>query len=171
VIVRPERPDDFDAIRRVVAAAFGSDVEAKLVDDIRADDCYRPELALVAERDGDVVGHVMISWCALHDGDVVHRIAMLSPLAVDPSVQRDGIGSALVREVCALADAAGDAMVILEGSPAYYSRFGFVDARTHGIEIHLPDWAPPEAGQVLPLTAHDPALRGRVVYPPPFDGL
>jgi putative acetyltransferase len=40
--------------------------------------------------------------------------------------------------------------------------------------IHLPDWAPPEAAQVLRLGAHDPddpALRGTVVYPPPFDPL
>ena len=152
--------------------AFGSDVEPKLVDDIRGDDCYRPELALVAERDGEIVGHVMISWCALHSADgTVHRIAMLSPLAVAPAVQRDGIGGALVRDVCARADAAGDPMVILEGSPAYYSRFGFVDARTLGITIHVPDWAPPEAGQALPLTRYDSAFGGHVVYPPPFDGL
>lgn len=113
----------------------------------------------------------MISGADLVDGEVVHRIAMLSPLAVDPSVQRDGIGSALVRDACARASSLGEPMVILEGSPAYYSRFGFVDARTLGIEIHLPDWAPPEAGQVLPLDAYDPSWRGTVRYPPPFDGL
>jgi putative acetyltransferase len=156
-----------------VRDAFGGDVEPKLVDDIRADACYRPELALVAEVDGAIVGHVMISWCDLRDDerDVTHRVAMLSPLAVDPSMQRDGVGSTLVREVCARADAAGDPLVILEGSPAYYPRFGFVDARTHGITIHLPDWAPPEAGQVLPLSSYDPSVAGRAVYPPPFDGV
>ncbi len=169
--LRPETPADFDAIRAVVAAAFASDVEAKLVDDIRADECYRPELALVAEEDGDVVGHVMISHAELHTPDGVRRIAMLSPLAVAPPRQKDGVGSALVREVTARADALGDAVVVLEGSPAYYPRFGFVDARTLGIEIHLPDWAPPEAGQALPLAAYDPALRGTVVHPPPFAGL
>lgn len=123
--------------------------------------------------DDAIVGHVMISWCDLRDDerDITHRIAMLSPLAVDPSVQRDGIGSALVREVCARADAAGDPFVILEGSPAYYPRFGFVDARTRGITIHLPDWAPPEAGQVLTLSSDDPSIVGRAVYPPPFDGV
>jgi putative acetyltransferase len=130
-------------------------------------------MALVAERDGDVVGHVMVSDCALHDDErgVVHTIAMLSPLAVAPDVQRDGIGSALVRSVCGIADDAGDQVVILEGSPRYYPRFGFVDARTLGITIHLPDWAPPEAGQALPLRAWDGSLAGNVVYPPPFDGL
>ncbi|HEX4904057.1 MAG TPA: N-acetyltransferase [Acidimicrobiales bacterium] len=170
-MIRPERPDDFDAIRVLVEAAFGSPVEAKLVDDIRADACYRPELALVAEEDGEIVGHVMVNHCGLRDGDVVHRVGMLAPLAVAPARQRDGIGSALVHEVCARADAAGDPLVLLEGSPAYYPRFGFVDARTLGITIHLPDWAPPEAGQAITLSSYDSAMRGEAVYPPPFEGL
>jgi putative acetyltransferase len=156
----------------VVAAAFESDVEAKLVDAIRADACYRPELALVAEDDdGRIVGHVMINHTELHDGDVVRTIAMLSPLAVEPDVQKAGIGSALVRDAVARTDACGDPVVILEGSPLYYPRFGFVDARTLGITIDLPDWAPPTAGQALPLSAYDPSVRGVVVYPPPFQGL
>lgn len=118
-----------------------------------------------------IVGHVMINHCQLRDGDDVHAIAMLSPLAVTPGRHKDGIGSALVREVTSRADAAGDPVVILEGSPKYYPRFGFVDARTLGIDIHLPDWAPPEAGQALPLSAYDASIRGTAVYPPPFDGL
>jgi putative acetyltransferase len=171
VIIRPERPGEVDEIHAVVAAAFKSEIEAKLVRDIRDDDCYRPGLALVAEEEDDIVGHVMVNHCELHDGDVVHRIGMLSPLSVRPDRQKDGIGTALVRQVCALADEAGDPVVILEGSPLYYPRFGFVDARTLGITIHLPDWAPPNAGQALPLVAYDSSLRGTVVYPPPFDGL
>jgi putative acetyltransferase len=141
------------------------------VRDIRADACYRPEMALVAERDGEIVGHVMISDTDLVDSDVVRRIAMLSPLAVRPDVQRDGIGSALVRGAAAIAEDIGEQIVILVGSPLYYPRFGFVDARTLGITIHLPDWAPLDAGQALKLSAYDPSLRGTVVYPPPFAGL
>jgi putative acetyltransferase len=171
VNVRPEQPADFDAIRDVVAAAFGGPAEPKLVDDIRADACYRPDLALVAEDDGEIVGHVMVNHCQLRDGDGLHDVGMLSPLAVVPTRQKDGIGSALVREVLARADAAGDPLVILEGSPLYYPRFGFVDARTLGISIHLPDWAPPEAGQAIPLSSYDSTVRGEAVYPPPFAGL
>ena len=174
--IRPEEPDDFAAIVVVVQQAFESDVEPQLVNAIRADTCYRPELALVAEDDeGNIVGHVMISHAELHDDTgergTTHRIAMLAPLAVVPGKQRQGIGSALVREVASRADALGDRIVVLEGSPRYYPRFGFVDCRTLGITIHLPNWAPPDAGQALPLSAYDPSLRGIVVYPPPFDGL
>jgi putative acetyltransferase len=171
VIIRPERVTDFNAIDAVVAAAFESDVEAKLVRDVREDSCYRPELALVAVRDDRVVGHVMISDATLVEGETTHRIAMLSPLAVSPERQKDGIGAALVRSVTNLADELGEQIVILEGSPMYYPRFGFVDARTLDISIDLPNWAPANAGQALPLAAYDRSLRGKVVYPPPFNGL
>jgi len=157
----------------VVRAAFDGDAEPKLVDDIRADGCYRQPLALVADAGGgEIVGHVMVNHCTLRDDDgTMHHVGMLSPLAVRPDRQRDGIGSALVREVCARAAAQGDPLVILEGSPLYYARFGFVDARTLGITIHLPDWAPPEAGQALPLSSYTPDVRGTAVYPRPFDAL
>ena len=68
----------------------------------------------------------------------------------------------------------GEPIVILEGSPLYYGRLGFEPATKYGIEIHLPEWAPPEAAQVMRLTAfdpNDPTLQGTVVYSPAFAGL
>jgi putative acetyltransferase len=174
-VIRCETADDHDAIRRVVSAAFGSDAEADLVERIRASPEYVPELALVAVTgDGAIVGHVMVSRTTLHHVAGERTIAMLSPLAVHPGHQGGGIGGALVRAVTALADRRGEPVVILEGSPTYYSRFGFEHSARHGIEIPLPDWAPAEAAQVLLLSSYDPAdatLRGRVVYPAAFDGI
>ena len=168
--IRPERPDDHAAIARVVADAFGSEAEARLVEAIRASDAYLPELALIAEVDGVVVGHVMVSYVALEDDHGVRRrITSLSPLAVAPSQHRRGIGSALVRAVTAAADQRHEPLVVLEGDPAYYGRFGFEPSVPHGIAITLPSWASPEAAQVLRLRAYDPAIVGRVVYPPAFD--
>jgi putative acetyltransferase len=155
----------------VVAAAFGKEAEARLVRNLRASPVYRPELALVAVDQGEIVGHVMLSDVDLRGGDTVRRALSLAPLAVAPSRQRSGIGSALVREATDRADALGEALVVLEGSPVYYARFGFRDARQLGIEFELPDWAPPEAGQALPLSAYDPAWRGKVVYSSAFQGL
>ncbi len=101
----------------------------------------------------------------------MRRIAMLSPLAVAPDRQRQGVGSALVRAAVALADECGEPLVVLEGSPAYYGRLGFEPSARHGIELPLPSWASPEAAQMMRLTSYDPALTGRVVYPPAFDGV
>jgi putative acetyltransferase len=169
IAIRPERLDDHDAIAAVVEAAFGSPVEARLVERIRASDEYRASLALVAELDGTVVGHVMVSDAELHTPDGLRRLAMLSPLAVAPDHQTDGIGGDLVRTVCHLAGEAGEALVVLEGSPAYYGRFGFEPSATYGIELPIPDWAPREASQVLWLGDVDPAITGNVVYPSAFD--
>jgi putative acetyltransferase len=169
-VIRPERPDDHPAIAQVVADAFGSEAEARLVDAIRASDAYLPELALVAELEGAVVGHVMISYVGLEDASGTrHRIASLSPLAVAPAVHRQGIGSTLVRAVTAAADERGEPLVVLEGDPAYYGRFGFEPSVPQGVAITLPSWASPAAAQLLRLREYDAALVGRVVYPPAFD--
>lgn len=172
--IRAERRADFAAIRHVVAAAFRSEVEADLVERIRESPAYVAEMALVAVREGRVVGHVMVSGATLVHATGERPIVMLSPLAVDPTLQRSGVGSALVHAVTAIADRRGEPLVVLEGSPGYYGRLGFVPASAHGIALPLPDWAPPEAAQVMPLSSYDPGdptLRGRVVYPVAFDGV
>ena len=170
-VIRPEQLADHDAIHDVVARAFNSASEADLVARIRAAPEYIPELALVAELDGEVVGHVMVSYTYLDDGLTQHRIYQLSPLAVAPEQQGSGVGSALVRGVLAEAKGRGAEFVILEGDPRYYSRFGFEPAADHGIHIHLPDWAPPEAAQVCVLSDAPPSVSGRVVYPASFDAV
>jgi len=172
VVIRPESPDDHDAIRRLVAAAFGSDAEAELVDRIRASPEYVADMALVAQLDGEIVGHVMIGHAVVRNDDGDRQIAMLSPLAVLPERQRGGIGSALVGAALAVAEARGEPVVILEGSPAYYGRLGFEYSVPYGIEIDLPQWAPRAAAQVKRLRSFDPddpTLRGKVIYPKAFD--
>ena len=57
---------------------------------------------------------------------------------------------------------------MLEGSPRYYGALGFEHSVPHGIAINLPDWAPPEAAQVMRFGAVDPALTGTIEYPPYF---
>jgi putative acetyltransferase len=167
--IRPERADDEAAIAAVVEAAFGQPSEARLVELLRASSCFIPELSLVAEAEGRIVGHVMITTAWLDDDGLRRPVANLAPLAVEPTHQRAGVGSALMRAVIAKADARGEPLVVLQGHPGYYPRFGFVWSVPLGITIDLPDWAPREASQVVTLSGYDPAVKGRVVYPPAFD--
>ena len=168
--IRTEVNDDRDVIRRVVTEAFSPDTKvAGLVDALRRSAAFRPELSLVATVDEAVVGHVLLTAAVLVDElGVQRRVLVLSPLSVLPQQQRRGIGAALVRQALSRADAGGEELVVLQGSPAYYPRFGFRDSRTLGVAMDLPDWAPAEAAMACPLSAYRPSTRGRLVESQPF---
>lgn len=170
LIIEPERACDTAAIRNVVRRAFHHHQSvADLVELIRVSPQYLAELALVARLDGDIVGFVMISGAQLVQEDRTrHDVLTLSPLAVDPGHEGRGIGSALVRRALAAADATRAPLVTLEGSPRFYGRLHFRRAHEFGVTIDLPEWAPREAAQVYPLSAYEPTIRGRLVYPPAF---
>lgn len=169
-MIEPEHPEDVDAIRDVVRRAFQDQQSvAELVELIRASAQYVPELALVARIGSDVVGFIMISHAEVVEASGRrHDVLTLSPLAVAPDRQRQGIGSALVRAALVAADATGAGIVTLEGSPTYYRRLGFRFAPDFDIMIDLPDWAPAEAAQVFALQSYDPTVRGTLRYPPAF---
>ena len=169
VTIRAERADDHGAIAAVVGAAFASAVHPRLVEELRASVDFVPRWSLVAELGGSVVGHVMVTFAKLVDGATTRRIPHLSPLAVAPEFQGRGIGSALIGAVTAVVDVDGEPLILLEGSPAYYGRLGFEHSVPRGIHIDLPNWAPPEAAQMMRLTNYDPAIRGTAVYQPVFD--
>jgi putative acetyltransferase len=156
-VIRAARAEDRDAIVAVTHAAFGGEEDAMRV--IRE---LEPEISLVWEEDGAIVGHVMLSRMTMGD----HRPLQLSPLSVAPSHQRRGIGSALTREALRLADEAGEPVVLVLGHPTYYPRFGFEPAAALGLE------APRDFGaawMAAKLSAYDPSYRGTVVFPPAFD--
>ncbi|MFC6704331.1 GNAT family N-acetyltransferase [Flexivirga alba] len=175
--IRPEQPDDSDAIRAVTAAAFrgaaysappvtpgGDPGEATLVSWLRDDPGWIPELSLVAIEDEKVLGHVVCTRA--HVGD--QSALGLGPLSVSPQRQKSGIGSALVQAVLAAAAARGESLVALLGEPAYYGRFGFVPAREVGITAPDASWG--DYFQVRTLSRYD-GRTGEFRYAAPFDRL
>lgn len=168
VHIRPEQPEDYDAIAQVHTQAFGGTDEAALVERIRASDRYIPDLALVAEWEGMVVGHLMMSDADLVGKDTV-TILILAPMAVLPEMQNRAIGSSLIRRAVAIADDRGEPLINVLGHPTFYPRFGFKKASLYGIE---PPFAfPDEAFMVLRLSTYQSHLRGTLRYPPAFDAL
>ena len=162
VLIRAEQPNDGDAIRRVLEAAFPTAAEARLVDLLRRNDHLR--LSLVAEADGAIVGHIGFSPIEV-DGEPEGGIG-LAPLAVLPSCQRQGIGSRLIRAGLAACQRAGYGFVVVLGSPLYYPRFGFTRADRRGLAN---EYGADEAFMVLELRAGTiPEGGGMVRYGPEF---
>lgn len=116
--VRPETVSDHGAIRTVIANAFGTLEEARLVDDLRADGDLT--LSLVAVEDQDICGHVALSRMRAPPSSLA-----LAPLAVRPAWQRRGIGTRLVEGAIAAARHQGCGIVFVLGDPEFYGRFGF----------------------------------------------
>ena len=165
--VRVERPEDRPAVDALVEEAFGTASVARLVQLIRASEHWMPELSLVAERDGDLVGHVLLSTADLETDAGLRPVLLLSPLAVRPSAQGGGVGRALVEAALAAARASSFGVVVLEGDPSFYSRFGFRRGAELGIE-RPSERIPEVAWQAYALPAYDTTLRGTVAYPSAF---
>jgi putative acetyltransferase len=167
-VIRLAREEDWPAIPEVHRIAFGDEGDrvARLVVELRErTDLYVPELSFVAEEDGGVVGHVMNTWNWIEGGSP--QVLQLSPLAVLPEHQRRGHGSALVRASLDAVRARGEPLLVVEGNPAYYGRFGFVRADEIGL-LPPPECLHDRAFQVAVLDPEATLPQGRVVYSEPF---
>jgi putative acetyltransferase len=140
-------------------------VEARLLDELRNCDGWLPALSIVAEIDHKVVGHVISTRGFVGDLPALG----LGPIGVLPSHQRQGVGRALMYATIGAAEALGEPLIALLGSPIYYARFGFVPSTTIGVTAPEPAWG--EHFQVRTLTAYRSDMRGRFTYAAPFDGI
>lgn len=121
---RRATPSDTDALPDVHRSAFSTDVEADLVTVLLSHPSAQPVQSWVADDDGLIVAHVLLT-----PGTIVHEpllsVLLLCPLAVLPSHQNSGVGTALTVLALDAASDAGVQAVNVFGDPGYYSRFGF----------------------------------------------
>lgn len=168
--IRAERPRDHAAVDAVHRLAFGGDrgdSVAAMLPPLRRRARTLRGVSLVAEADGEVVGHVMVTHAWLDAPRRVVDVHVLSPLAVLPAHQGQGIGGALVLAGVARIQRRGGPAVFLEGSPVYYSRLGFEHASHVGFRapsLRIPD----AAFQVMRLGAWEGWMTGTLVYPDVF---
>ena len=125
-MIRPEGPSEYSIVDTIHERAFGRGHEARVVRAIRKSAGYVREWSLVAERAGEISGHILFSRVGLEDADGhVREIVVLAPLAVLPGEQRRGLGSALVQHGIALLESVSEPIVVVRGELVYYRRFGF----------------------------------------------
>lgn len=158
MIIRDAQPEDFEAIRSLLIAAFGGDGEADLVEQLRRDG--DAEIELVAEEGGRVAGHVLFSPMAEPE-----RTLALAPVAVLPERQGSGVGSRLIHAGHDLAQSDGWHTIFVLGEPDYYRRFGYDPALAapfdspyagrYFMALRLDDSVPPSRGPAR----HAPAFQ------------
>ena len=137
--IRQEEESDFPDIYKLVKSAFATAKEADgdeqdFVNRLRSSDHYIPELALVAEQDGLLMAHIMLTRLLVSNETGAHPVLLLAPLAVLLEFRNQSVGSQLVREAFVRARKLDYPAVIVFGDPGYYSRFGFRPSTDFGIK-------------------------------------
>lgn len=158
LLIRDETEYDCATITELTAKAFetlevSDHTEQFVVLGLRAADALT--VSLVAEMDGQVVGHIAFSPVTLSEG--LTDWYGLGPVSVLPEVQRMGIGAALIKEGLSRLKALGAKGCCLVGHPEYYGKFGFVNTDAFTLE-----GVPAEAFFALPFDGKMP--KGKVTF-------
>lgn len=164
--VRQETTDDISAIDVVHLSAFEGDEEVGLIDSLRDSSGFVSDLSLVAEFNGRIVGHILLTKVYLLQGKEKKNILALAPMAVVPSQSHRGIGSDLVEASIDRAKKLNHNAIVVIGHPDFYRRFGFKQANDFDLETNIS--VSNDLVTVLELQEGALSGGGTVVYPSLF---
>lgn len=139
ITIRLEQPTEFAELYDFIRTAFrtakvADGDEQDFTDRRRASGGYLPELALVAEEQGQIVGHILLTKYAVKLATGAEQeLLLIAPLAVALEYRSKGVGAALMNEGLRRAKELGYKAALLVGDPAYYARFGFRPSTELGI--------------------------------------
>ncbi len=167
MIIRQEEAKDYEAVYSLVKSAFDSAEhsdgnEQDLVNALRNSSSFISQLSLVAEHDGEILGHILFT--AVDIGGSTQLA--LAPLSVKPGRQRQGIGKALIQEGHKRAGELGYSYSVVLGSETYYPKMGYLPAERYGIQS--PVDVPKENFMACPLGKGVPNISGVVQYAKEF---
>jgi putative acetyltransferase len=161
--IRKSLPSDLASLEELYTEAFPDEDLLPLVRELLQETAI--VLSLVGTSGSTLVGHIAFTNCGI--AGHTDKVVLLGPLAVTPIWQRQGIGSAIVREGLKRMENAGVTRVCVLGDPAYYGRLGF--APETGV---MPPYALPAewrgAWQTIQLLSTEPPLQGKLSVPPPW---
>ena len=167
MLIRKETAADYDAVYSVVKRAFenaehSDGNEQDLVNALRKGNAFIPELSLVAESEGKIVGHIMFTKATVEEKIVL----ALAPLSVLPEYQQKGIGKSLIQEGHKIAKKLGYTHSIVLGSEKYYSKYGYMPAENFGLKT--PFDVPSENFMVYIINKYDDEIHGTIRYAQEF---
>lgn len=168
MLIRQETSADYEQVYQLVTEAFKSaehsdGKEQDLVAELRKGEAFVPELSLVAEIDGKIVGHILFT-----EGKVgSDTVLVLAPLSVSPEFQQQGVGNALMKEGHNIAQNLGYTHSVVLGSETYYPRAGYVPAEQIGIEI--PAGIPSPNFMARSLQESKKTIGGSITYAKEFE--
>lgn len=135
--IREVLSSEGDAVRRLVTEAFltaehADGTEGELVGRLRSSPDFLPGYEIAAEDRGEWIGHAMMTRGSVptKEGDL--PVLVLAPVSVALPHRRKGVGAQLVETLLEKGRREGWAGAVVLGDPAYYGRFGFVEASTFG---------------------------------------
>ena len=136
--IRQEKPADYNEVYQLVKASFESNETTDgtvpdYLNELRTKDVFIPELSLVAEKQGQIVGQITLYKTDIITPQGKHTELLLSPLSVHPSFFRQGIARALTEEALTRAGNMGFRAVFLCGNPDLYRKLGFVPSYSYNI--------------------------------------
>jgi len=172
VTIRQETEGDYKVVYQLIEEAFKSmpysdHDEHNLVNRLRMSPSFIPELSLVAELEGEMVGHILFTKVQIKGSAGSFPGLSLAPVSVLPKYQGQGIGGQLILKGHQIAQSLGYHCVALIGHDGYYPRFGYQQSHLYGITF--PFEISPEYAMVVELK--EGALNGvmgQVEYDPAF---
>lgn len=173
LFIRKETPEDYERVIELTEKAFepleiSDGTEGKLVEDLRKSESFIGELSLVAEQNGNVIGHILFTPVLIDNGQEIFESLTLAPVSVFPEFQNQGVGSKLIHEGHRIARQLGFTSVIVVGHPEYYPRFGYKPA-SHWKIIAPFDLPSDDVFMALELVHGSLSkVSGKVIFPPEF---
>lgn len=167
MLIRKETEKDFEKVYIMIKEAFeiaehADGNEQDLVVALRKSEAFVPQLSLVAEIDGQIVGHILFTESKVSE-DIVLSLA---PLSVSPNYQKQGVGTALILEGHRIAKELGYNYILVLGSDRYYPRFGYLPASSFGVSV--PKGIPKENFMAIQLNETATQIKGNIIYAKEF---
>lgn len=146
IIIRLERKEEYREVENLVRESFWNVyrpgcLEHYVLNQLRNDDAFVPELDFVMEKDGVIIGQNIFMRAVIKadDGRDI-PIMTMGPICIAPELKRQGYGKILLDYSLEKAKEMGCGALCFEGNIDFYGKSGFKYASEYGIRYHgLPE--------------------------------